>query len=164
MDIQKLLDQIDTNPQCQIYPVRGLPQVDDKHTLPADIVEFYTLCGGVDLFTESDYSYKIVPSNDFIRANPVIMGNFWQEWEDDISANWYIVASNPERQYLTIDLNLQKLGRCYDSFIGHHANPRYCPIIATSFTDLFHRLLQNSGQYPYWLEPNFRSLGDAYDN
>jgi antitoxin YokJ len=166
MKIQDLLNQIITNPQCKVHPMQGFPPVKDKHVLPNDVLEFYSLCGGVDLFTKADYPYSIVPANKFVRANPIIAGEDWSDsvWETDVSADWYIVASDPDSQYLTIDLNPQRLGRCYDSFIGHHANPGYCPIIAISFMDLLHRLIQSQGQYPYWLEQSFSSLGDAYDN
>lgn len=161
-DIPTLLDHLAKNSQCQIYPPQGLPQV-ERHELPLDVLQFYSLCGGVDLFSDADYPYTIVSPGELVRANPIIIQNFWQDWEDDISAGWYIIASDPDSQYLTIDLNPQRLGRCYDSFIGRHAVPGNCPIIAISFTDLLNRLIESEGQYPYWLASAFASLGDAYD-
>jgi hypothetical protein len=163
LDLPTLIQYIATIPQCRVNSPQGLPRVDESHVLPADVLEFYTLCGGLSLFAESDYPYTIVSPNEFVRATPIIVGNLWQEREDDISSDWYIVASDPDGQYLTIDLSPQRLGRCYDSFIGRHAAPGYCPIIGTSFTDLLNRLVENRGQYPYWLAPSFSSLGDAYD-
>ena len=38
-----------------------------------------------------------------------------------------------------------------------------CPIVASSFTDLIGRLLEAEGRDIYWYEPDFESLGDAYD-
>lgn len=161
--LSSLIAQIEKVPDCRIYPAQGLPHVESKYGLPDDVSEFFALCGGIELFTEREYPYTIVTPVGFVRANPVIIREYWYEWEDDISSTWHIIASDPDGQFLTIDLDPGRLGRCYDSFIGQHANPGDCPIIAESFSDLLSRLVENQGRYPYWLAPDFRSLGDAYD-
>ena len=111
------------------------------------------------------YTYEILPPHRFHIANEVLCPSAWMEaeWQKDISSDWYLIASDAEGQYLTIDLHPQRLGRCYDSFIGHHAIKGFCPIIARSFSELLERLWLNKGNYPYWLDEAF-SLGDAYDN
>lgn len=163
MKLSSLIAQIEQIPDCRVYPARCQPRIESNYDLPSDVSEFYTLCGGVELFTERDYPYTIVTPAKFVRANLVIIEEYWHEWEDDISSAWHIIASDPEGQFLTIDLAPERLGRCYDSFIGRHANPGDCPIIAKSFSDLLGRLVENQGRYPYWLATDFRSLGDAYD-
>lgn len=81
----------------------------------------------------------------------------------DISHDWYMIDRDPDQQYLTIDLNPQRVGRCYDGFIGRHAVALECQIIATTFADLLTRLVNNKGDYPYWLQDTFEPLGLAYD-
>lgn len=162
--ISDLLRKISHLPDCRVLPLQGTPKVEEPYSLPNDLREFYSLCGGVELFMTQDYPYTIVPPNEFTRANPVIIGELWPDWEDDISSAWFIIAKDPEHQYLSIDLDPSRFGRCYDSFTGRHANPGDCPIIAFSFSDLLQRLVDNGGSYPYWLEEVFDDMGDAYDN
>jgi hypothetical protein len=38
------------------------------------------------------------------------------------------------------------------------------PIIALDFTELLTKLIKNEGKVIYWLESDFPSYGDAYDN
>lgn len=56
-----------------------------------------------------------------------------------------------------------RLGRCYDSNWEIHGVAGSCPIIANSFTELLERLVMNNGKHWYWLQDDFTSLGDAYD-
>ncbi|MED4057745.1 hypothetical protein P4654_27010 [Niallia taxi] len=80
--------------------------------------------------------------------------------EDDISLCWNKVASD-KSDYITIDPNKDRLGRCYHSFWDSHEVEGECPIIAFSFTDVLTRLLINEGQRWYWLQDDFETLGDT---
>lgn len=119
------------------------------------------------MFNSSAYSMDIVPPSRFVLANPVIFigvsKNELNETGVDISWSWYIVGEGENRQYITIDLSFERLGRCYDSFWDSHAMPGYTPIVARSFTDLLSDLLLNRGKHWYWLQPDFRPIGDAYE-
>lgn len=117
--------------------------------------------GGALLFEKADYSILIVPPQDFQLANPIIVGELCEE---DISSDWYICATDRNGEYITIDLNPGRLGRCYDSFYDRHGVVGECSIIATSFTDLLERLIENRGRHWYWLQEDFIPLGDAYDD
>jgi antitoxin YokJ len=64
---------------------------------------------------------------------------------------------------LSIDTDPTRNGRCYDSFHDVHGIVGSDPVIARSFAELFERLLDSGGGHWYWLEPDFVSLGDAYD-
>jgi hypothetical protein len=150
---------------CLVRPPVGMPITGNiKHQLPDDLTEFYSFCGGVELFRSAEYPYSILSPNRFLPANEILVPDLWSEpeWLEDISSDWYLIASDPEKQYLTIDLNVLRLGRCYDSFIGRHGIRGFCPIIARSFSELLQNLWFNQGHYPYWLMESF-SLGDAYD-
>jgi antitoxin YokJ len=128
--------------------------------LPGDLREFYELCGGATLFRSASYTCVFVPPEQVVPANPVIVG---EKGEGDLSEGWYIIASDGQGEYLTIDCHPARLGRCYDSFSDRHGVRGSCPIIATSFGTLLQRLLDGRGSHWYWLRPEFQSLGDAYD-
>jgi antitoxin YokJ len=160
MELQLLIDKVKNFPNCVVHSPSGYPVVKKSHLLPNDLNEFYKLCGGIDLFIDCDYGITIVPPNQFVLANPLIIG---EKAEYDISSNWYIIGRDGNNDYLTIDLNKSRLGRCYDSNWEIHGVVGSCPIIANSFTHLLNRLLMNNGNLWYWLEDDFISFGDAYD-
>jgi hypothetical protein len=164
--INQLLQIIKKTPDCGVKPLEGLPDIEKIYSIPNDLVEFYTLCGGVSLYNTSAYSIEIVPPNRFVLANPAIFigvdKDALEASKSDISWSWHIIGIGHNRQYITIDLAPERLGRCYDSYWDSHAMPGYSPIIAQSFTELIVRLIQNRGEHWYWLQPNFETIGDAY--
>ncbi|MEK8130437.1 SMI1/KNR4 family protein [Paenibacillus filicis] len=161
MDLKQLIDEIKLTYSCNVHPSRGIPRIEENYYLPRDLKEFYSLCGGIQLFQGSDYAVNIVGPEEFVPANPVIVG---ERCSEDITSDWYIIADNGSGEYLTIDLNGKRIGRCYDSFIDRHGIVGECSIIAFSFMELLGRLFENKGNYWYWLESSFDSLGDAYDD
>ncbi|MDG5471420.1 SMI1/KNR4 family protein [Jeotgalibacillus sp. ET6] len=160
-EIEQLLTQIKALPHCRILESKGLPALNgDNHLLPDDLKEFYSLCGGLVLFEKDDYPIHVVSPDKFELANPVIVGDIHEE---DISFNWYIICDDGTGEYLTIDLDQERLGKCYDSFYDRHGLVGESRIIALSFTGLLDALIHNKGQYWYWLKDDFNSPGDAYD-
>lgn len=109
---------------------------------------------------KSDYPFRVVGPEAFVQANSVIAG---VTGEDDISYSWYILGRGGSHEHVTIDLDESRLGRCYDSFWDRHAVAGSSPIIALSMTDLLSRIFANRGKPWYWLQPDYGSLGDAYD-
>ncbi|WP_339075735.1 SMI1/KNR4 family protein [Bacillus velezensis] len=160
MSIHMLIKKIASTLDCRLLEVDGLPTIDEKHQLPRDVSEFYEQCGGAVLYENADYPIYIVSPHEFKLANPVIVGELCEE---DISSKWYIVCTDGKGEYLTIDLNEDRKGKCYDSFFDRHGIVGETQVIATSFTDLIQRLLENKGRHWYWLRGEFISLGDAYD-
>lgn len=159
-DVDNLLNLIGNTADCRLLAPSGLPTIEREHFFPDDLARFYALCGGAIIYESSAYCAAISPPKDLVLANPVIAG---ERGEHDISSSWYIVAYLPDLNYITIDLSNNRLGRCYDSSLGCHANPGYCPVIAKSFLDLLANLHREGGTYWYWLEDDFAPLGDAYD-
>ena len=159
MEIRNLITQAQGNPNCIVYAAAG-PPTTAPGSLPDDLSRFYAMCGGIDLHRSGDYPISIVGPSEFVRAIPVIAG---VEGEDDISYNWYIIARNG-MQFVTIDCDDSRLGKCYDSFWDQHAIRGSVPIIALSFTELLKRLLSGGGRHWYWLQGGFPSYGDAYDS
>jgi antitoxin YokJ len=167
MDLALILKTIRATPDCNVRPPRGLPRVAPEHVLPGDLQEFYQLCGGVTLFGRADYPISIVPPEEMVLANAVILRGVSEPQlaatADDISWSWYIVGveEGHSSMYITIDLSPERLGRCYDSYWEIH--PGNSTIIATSFTHLLEQLLSNRGERWYWVRPGFHSLGSPYD-
>ncbi|WP_129692043.1 SMI1/KNR4 family protein [Gottfriedia acidiceleris] len=161
MDIQVLIEKVKNFPNCVIHSHSGYPVVERGHKLPNDLYEFFRLCGGMDLFIDCDYGLTIVSPEEFVLANPVIIG---EKAEYDISSSWYIIGCDSNNDYLTIDLSKPRLGKCYDSNWEFHGVAGSCPIIANSFTELLERLVIDKGKHWYWLRDEFASLGDAYDD
>lgn len=167
MSLDDLLLEIQTTPDCRVDVPRGLPLSEHAHRLPDDVRQFYQQCAGLSLAEHSLYPVSIVPPTQCLLANPVILGEMagrtQQAEGNDLSWSWYIIAECGDGDYLTIDLDPQRLGRCYDSFHETHGLVGDTPIIALSFTELLTRLYVKRGQHWYWLQPDFVSLGDAYD-
>jgi antitoxin YokJ len=141
MEIQLLIDKIKKLPNCLVHPPAGFPDIEKEDALPSDLNEFYKICGGIDLFIDCDYAIKIVSPQEFVLANPTIIG---ERAEYDISSNWYIIGDDMEGNYITIDLDKSRLGRCYDSFWDVHGVAGNCHIIAGSFTELLEHLMMNN--------------------
>src|SRR5262249_24564059 len=106
------------------------------------------------------YRMRIVSSQEFRRANPVILGT---DYVDDISHSWYIVATDDAGAWITIDTSEERNGWCYDSFHETHAVGGICEIVALSFCDLVRQLVDCRGENFFWLEPSFHRIGNAYD-
>ncbi|RJX41646.1 SMI1/KNR4 family protein [Paenibacillus pinisoli] len=159
MDVLEIIEKVKGMPDCTVLPPKGLPQIEVNVRIPDDLQKFYESCGGLILFQHADYQVNILSPQDFVLANPVIIGEMCEE---DISSNWYIIASDSSGEYLTIDLKPLRIGKCYDSFFDRHGVVGETQIIAMSFTELLNKLIQSKGQYWYWLDKNFVSLGDAY--
>ncbi len=161
MNMKELIEKIRGTDDCVVLPSSGQPKVENpEHCLPPDIKEFYSLCGGMTLFASKEYAVKIVEPSGFVLANPVIIGELCPE---DISSQWYIVASDMNGDYITVDLSAERLGKCYDSFWDRHGIVGDCPIVAGSFSDLLSCFFNGNGDYWYWIQEDFISLGDAYD-
>lgn len=160
MDITEILVLLRGLDDCVVLPPAGEPNVLTPLALPSDVLNFYKLCGGVTLWEDSPYGLVIVPPNEFVPANPVIVGT---PCPDDITSTWYILARDRNRNHITIDCAEARMGRCYDSSFDRHGIIGSCPIIAFSFEDFLRQVLASKGEYWYWLQSGFVPLGDAYD-
>lgn len=160
MNIIELIEKIKNSKDCTVFKSCGFPSIGKSARLPNDLKQFYEKCGGMSLFPNKRFGFKIVNPQEFIVANPVIVGDIC---EYDISSNWYIICSYKESNYITIDLQKDRLGRCYDSFWDRHGVVGECAIIAESFTELISNLFNSRGETIYWLDADFQCKGDAYD-
>ena len=159
-DIRELMEILKKSSVCTIKSPCGQPKLRDGEVLPDDLKLFYEQIGGL-VFNDDSYHFEIVGPNEMVLTNPVVVGELC---EDDISSDWYIICKDIEDNYISIDMNEKRLGRCYDSFWDRHGVVGECSIVARSFTELLWNLMNNrKNEYPYWLEDGFDYIGDAYD-
>ncbi|MDQ0116623.1 hypothetical protein J2T15_006105 [Paenibacillus harenae] len=59
------------------------------------------------LFENKDYYCQIVPPNEFVLSNPVIVG---EKVDEDISSHWFIVGHDGNGDYVSIDLHQERSG------------------------------------------------------
>ena len=90
-------------------PVSGalplLPNADMAY--PNDLVEFYSLCGGVILFRAGrcNISFKILPAGEVLQTNMLIVG---EPGEDDISFSWYAICKTDNGDFISIDTSKER--------------------------------------------------------
>lgn len=169
MLIEELVSRIRALPNCTVLPPSGVPKTNEEQKLPDDIIRFYELCGGVTLFDDAPYSVRILPPEEFKQTTPIfwddkIMEAAQETLEYKVSYGWYAIVDLHDSNYLSIDLNRKRKGRCYQTFWDSYAVIGETPIVARSFSDLLERLLENQGDYWYFLKDDFVPLGDAYDD
>jgi hypothetical protein len=186
MEILSLLAAMRQTPHCEVYAPAGLPVIRAQHKLPDDVRAFYRECGG---FTWPLYfqgmewdSFSVLPPEEVVIANPVLCGISEEELkgkynlgDDEISWDWYTIASDPDGDFYVIDLNPRRLGRCYDG--DHETYPMRgeTAILGVSFTDFLTRIVdriestrkecERHGTGWSWKAGGWgpMSLGDAYD-
>jgi len=167
--ISELIQKISNTPGCKVLPPTVIPdQLSIK--LPEDVIEFYTLCGGVCLYDNAPYFSRIVSPNEFASANRIILGDEIIDneiekgtYDQQISKEWYIIADLYNSDYIVIDMNEERKGKCYQAFWETYPEEDNTPIISLSFTELLIKLINNKGEYWFFLEDDFESYGDAYD-
>lgn len=165
MNIKEIIEKIEKQGNSRF--VKKTTKPDFTLPLPDDLKFFYENYESAVLnintpceITFSSFS-ELKPTNQILYpAGDVI----WEELTDDISNNWFMIASSKELgQYISIDLSENKFGYCYDSFIETHATPDESPIIAKSFTELLENLASSQKEW-FWLSPTFQDYGDAYED
>lgn len=157
--ISDLVAGLREDPTCVFAPPGGgMPS-----GLPDDLREFYELCGGLTLFTDSFFVWEIVGPREIVPTNLVLLG---EQFEDDITSSWSVIAREPgdSGSLISIDLGADRLGWCYDSNADVHGLVGDCAVLAHSFTELLSELIEARGQHVFWTADDFVSKGDAYDS
>lgn len=164
MQIKELLEKIKETQSCKLLEKEDWNNISN---LPEDILYFFNNYGGIELFLDKPYGIKIVGGHNFNKSNNVIFPKdsiMWDYIDNDISNDWYIIAKSEQLgQYISIDLNEERIGQCYDSFIETHTDPDFTFIIAKSFTELLENLYYSKGEYWFWLNKNFKNYGNPYE-
>lgn len=167
MNIEHLIEKIRKYENCKILPPSGLPSVEDGNVLPSDVIRFYELCGGVELYKNKDYCVEFVKPTEFVPISPLIwdaeiINSARNVFEVKVATSWYRAVNLGDSNFIAIDLNPIKSGRCYKAFWDSYAVKDETPIIANSFTELLSQFIDNNGEYWYFMQDDFVSYGDAY--
>lgn len=161
MNIHEIIEMIRKDENCKVFQPNGIPELKNGDFLPAEIQQFYSMCGGIQFFKGAEYEFTVVSPKEVVPANPIIVGELCEE---DISSQWYIICKDIEDNYITFDSSPERNGRCYDSFWDRHGVVGECSIVAFNFADLLINLYNCGGRELFWLSESFHYLGDAYDD
>jgi hypothetical protein len=159
--IPTLLDTIRRTPGCRVSPPSGLPSLPDGVSLPEDLRVFFEAAGGALLFSERvcPGPVRIVGPDEVQRIDLTIIGD---EFASGPFLWWFAIADVINRNYVAIDLNPEHLGLCYDAFHETFAWPGYVNVIASSFSNFLERLITHNEDSTYWLQSDFKPLGEAF--
>lgn len=143
-----------------VHPPLGPPELCSGHKLPGDLALFYDLCGGLEFDGRNDrMEFSILPPSRFRRGNPergvIDRGS--------ICDAWYFLVDVSDGNYIAIDCSTERLGYCCEAFMFTYANRDFSPILARSFTQLLRSLVEHEGDYFFWREDGFKSLGSMFE-
>ncbi len=181
MKIKDLIKDIGKRRGCEVYKPSGKPEIALK--LPSDLMEFYELCGGLELFSlfklideglieelEHYPSIFLQPEKVLESTKIILLEDIYEEsigdtiYNNSEFKNWYTIVDLYDGNYIVIDLNEHKLGKCYLAYADNFLIAGEMPVIAESFTELLEKLIENNGEYFFFLDDNFESYGDAFDD
>jgi hypothetical protein len=160
-DIAKILDAIATTPGCSVSPPCGMPALPEGGSLPEDVRAFYERAGGAVLFSRHVVAgpLRILGPSEVQRIDQVIIG---EPFASGPFTWWFAIVEVGDRSYIAIDLSPEHLGLCYDAYRDTFARPGYMNVIASSFSDLLNRLLAHREDSTYWLQEEFKPLGEGF--
>jgi hypothetical protein len=153
---------------CSVNSPTGMPVLPGSFTLPPDLQEFYAHCGGLDMFPNEDWGWRIVKPSEFLRADQVILELVYQDHPEDFddtpSEGLYVVAvrgCGPD--YISIDTHPARLGRCFDSYSGDHATEN-SRVVALSFTEMLNKLFEHRQEGYFWEDAFYGYFGQPDSN
>jgi antitoxin YokJ len=160
-DITSLVAEIRSKPGCSLRPSSGLPNLPSGFAVAVDLRQFYELAGGGVIHEDRicPGPARIVGPEEFQRIDMTICAEVITPGPFEY---WFAIADVADGNFIAIDLHPDHSGMCYDCFHETFAIPGYVSIIASSFSDLLHRLLHHTEDSSYWLEEGFEPLGEAF--
>jgi SMI1 / KNR4 family (SUKH-1) len=151
--IHALVDIIQKDERCTLQPPCEIETLQASH-LPADLKAFYALANGAELFTQSEYHWRIIPFDSLITYEQV-----FDPFNCDgtiISASWIIFLEEiSHKTPYAIDLHEKRFGSCYQ--VSRYDYP---DILALSFSEMVQMVLELQGNYPPWYANGYRYYGD----
>lgn len=139
------------------YPPATLAEIDEFEQrvgwrLDAPMREFYLHCNGAELIERlPDAPYRVLPLSKIVRARAAIFG---ARNDDDAHgpASLWTLCDVQDGNYVLLDTAKQEKG-CYLLVDGYHEawpNPKYCGLVAYSFSEFLAEILRTKRQL-YWL-------------
>jgi hypothetical protein len=152
--IGDIIAEFRSSPRVRVLPPSGAVTLPAGLTLPPDLSEFYTLCGGVQFLdpTADNYpDYRILPPDKVVNIGTATC--LEPSAELPLSA-WYTVGEDDNGDHVVVDLHTTSGGRCYDVFHETFAMPEYANVVADSFLELLQRVYRRGKAY--WFDDGFR--------
>ena len=88
MTLSEIMQRVADDPACRVFPARGVPDVSPRGlTLPPELKTFYQTCGGVELFANATFGFRIVGLDEFVPSNPVLLGDYYRSNKNEIDAD-----------------------------------------------------------------------------
>src|SRR5437868_12639930 len=117
MEILELVDTLRRDGTCKVFPSVGQPVIENpKAIIPPDLREYFARSGGIELFRDKPWGFRISGARDFVPANPVLKGDFYftnkKAFDQDRSSLWYIIARgiHAPSEVITIDVSEERNG------------------------------------------------------
>jgi hypothetical protein len=168
MSIANLVSTIARTPGCLVHSVRGVPKdLPEDYSLSAELTEFYSCCGGLDMFIESDFGWRFSSPDKFGPSTPIVLGKYYFDkrafFDGDITNSWFLIAKGigPELS-LSIDLHPRRSGLCYNSAAEVYGTP-YCQVVARSLFELLDLAYMCRGNELWWEKPRLLFYGGCRD-
>lgn len=167
--IKELLSKLEEYEKCKVSPPSGEPVLEiNESVLPEDLKEFYSLCGGAEIFSESFYGWKIVRPEEFKPSNPILWRSLYPRMkeeldDDDYSFYWYLLCTgHSNKAFIVVDCHPERLGRCYEAYLDVYGTGDM-KILSLSFTGLLENIIRDSGEGFFWEKEDFEKLGYVFD-
>lgn len=171
--MKDIITIITTMPNCIINKPIDISHHPLKEKFTDDMIEFYNLCNGISFFIDKYEPIHILPINDIYPANNeffteeiVALERKYNQYDEWICNNWFLIASLENSNYIVIDFSSNKKGKCYLALWDSYAVEGESPILAYSFTELLENILQYNQDEWFWKQSSFieKQMGDAYSN
>ena len=131
--------------------------------LPNDLKTFYRRYSSLDLFpSEFGPVYRFVNPTEI---RPTWLDILGPNATDPGPNNWLTICDVLDSNYVAIEVfpYTCDLYKFIDCFHETFALPDESKVIARSFTELLERALSHGDGVPYYVLPDFKSYGDAFD-
>lgn len=131
-----------------IYASEPLVDLPVHPTLPEDLKDFYRTFGGGEFFPGSAWSFAICAADELQRSDMYVVG---EDIGEEVSANWYVIATCDDQTISICLAEGPEFGRCYDSYWDIYPTADPSTLIAASFTDLLEMIVSNRGHSLFWI-------------
>ena len=165
----RLLGEIATRSGCRVLPSTGLPLLPVNLTLPDDVRRFYERCGGLMLFAQATFPWRVSGPHELVAASPRLLtptlaAELAATDPTELTNSCYIIGTGGDGRatepHIVIDLHPDRAGRCYEVFWDTYGLVGDMPIVALDVVELLARLLATDGERATLPGPHH---GDAYD-
>lgn len=116
--------------------------------LPEDLKAFYRTYGEVMFFPDGDYSFVVHGEDRLQRSDMYVLG---EDVGEELSANWYVIATCDDQTISICLSDGNQFGWCYDSYWDIYPAADSITLIATSFTDLLEMIVADGGRSLFWI-------------